>query len=62
MVSVWVKLVEVVISPRSIGLFEVMVRLVVGAAVAVGARCVSKNIARMLSSSVVCLMFTPIQY
>ena len=60
MVRVRERFVDVVSSPRSVVSLEVIVRVVVAAAVTVGVRFVRMNMATMLSSSVVCLIFTPI--
>lgn len=55
-----VRFVDVVSSPRSVVSLEVIVRVVVAAAVTVGLRFVRMNMNTMLSSIVVCLIFTPI--
>jgi len=59
-VRVRVRFVDLVSSTRSVVSFEVIVRVVVAAAETVGVRFVRMNMVIMLSSIVVCLMFTPI--
>lgn len=55
-----VRFVDVVSSPRSVVSLEAIVRVVVAAAVTVGLRFMRMNMNTMLSSIVVCLIFTPI--